>query len=241
MKTIFNDTSTFLNYSLMLVAASWMAVGFSNDRPKNHFIAIPEVPAKNNYKKTDVSFHLSGITKIITKGQYLMRISKVLESESGVLTVVDDGGNTVKRDGGTAAWRNNNPGNVKDGTFARELGSIGRDYIGHAVFPTVEHGEQAQYVLLFKDDGKYYNLTLADAIARYAPKGDSFNNPKQYAKYISDRTDIPVDMKLKKIPLDKRIAMINIMQRFEGYKKGKDVLKKDAAKRRKITRPSNNG
>lgn len=151
-----------------------------------------------------------------------MRISKVISGKKGELVVEDEDGNTIKRTGGTVAWRTNNPGNLKNSKFSQEMGSVGEDAGGHAVFKTREHGLQAQYVLLFAPDGSYYNLTLKDAIARYAPSADS-NDPDKYQRYITDKTGVPGDQKLKTVPVDKRLEILNAMHVFEGYKEGKDV------------------
>ena len=152
-----------------------------------------------------------------------MRISKVISGKRGQLIVIDSEGNKVKRQGGTVAWRCNNPGNLKNGPFSRSMGAIGEDAGGHAVFPTRDHGIQAQYMLLFARESRYYEMTLADAIARYAPVGDASNEPQKYARYINKHTDIPLDMKLKRIPIDKRYSMLSRMHVYEGYKEGKDI------------------
>jgi hypothetical protein len=162
-----------------------------------------------------------------------MRIIKVLGGKKGELKVCDDVGHTVLRKGGTVAWRTNNPGNLKNGSFSRMMGSIGQDHIGHAVFPTVEHGIQAQYVLLFREDGAYYNLTLRDALRRYAPTGDN-NDPDKYQRYITSKTGIPHDQKLKTLTHEKRLELMKHMQTYEGYKKGKDTLIKTYSKKKAL-------
>lgn len=167
-----------------------------------------------------------------------MRISKVISGKKGELIVEDENGVRIRRTGGTVAWRTNNPGNLKYSPFSIEMGAVGKDHVGHAVFPTKEHGIQAQYVLLFRPNGFYYNLTLRDAIAKYAPSSDN-NKPIQYQMYLTKKTGIPHDQKLKTILHDKRLELLEAMQIFEGYKEGKDVkinMKKGTTTKNEETR-----
>ena len=65
----------------------------------------------------------------------------------------------------TLAWRNNNPGNIKMGKFARSMGAVARDMQGHAVFPDVETGRAALRRLLSR---KFAGKTLREIGAVYA-------------------------------------------------------------------------
>ena len=151
----------------------------------------------------------------------IMRISKVVSAKKGEIVVIDEeSGNTIKRKGGTVAWRCNNPGNVKNGPFAKSMGSVGQDHIGHAVFKSNDHGIQAQFVLLFNEDSPYWNLTLLDAIKRYAPVGDASNEPTKYQMYITKHTGIPATKKLKNLTHDEKMKMLHYMWIYEGYKEG---------------------
>jgi len=162
--------------------------------------------------------------KIINRGYIKsMRIEKVISAKKGLLVVKDSNGTKFKRSSGTVAWRCNNPGNLKNGPFSRSMGSIGQDHIGHAVFPTREHGLQAQFVLLFGEDSRYYNMTLKDAIRRYAPSGDANNEPDKYSRWLSNKTDIDLNTKLKTLSQEKRVALLESMHIYEGYKEGKDT------------------
>jgi len=49
---------------------------------------------------------------------------------------------------GSRSQRNNNPGNLKMGRFARLFGASAMDEEHHAIFPSVEHGRMALRVLL---------------------------------------------------------------------------------------------
>jgi hypothetical protein len=70
--------------------------------------------------------------------------------------------------GGTAAWRFNNPGNIENGKFAAGHGAIGGDRF--AAFPDQKTGAAAQVALLQQ---RYRHLTLDDAIAKYAPPNEN--------------------------------------------------------------------
>jgi hypothetical protein len=75
--------------------------------------------------------------------------------------------------GGTAAWRFNNPGNIENGKYAASHGAIGGNVF--AAFPDQKTGAAAQIALL---QDRYQHLTLDDAIAKYAPP-----NKNPTAKY----------------------------------------------------------
>lgn len=86
--------------------------------------------------------------------------------------------------------RNNNPGNIEDGPFARSLpgykGSDGR----FAIFETPEAGEQAAPRLLQSYIQRGFD-TPAEIINRWAPPSD--NNPTAaYAQYVAQRLGIGV-------------------------------------------------
>lgn len=66
---------------------------------------------------------------------------------------------------GTRAWKNNNPGNLKYGPFARSMGATGRDDQNHAIFPTVVHGRKALRKLIRI---KFNGMTLFEIGRRYA-------------------------------------------------------------------------
>lgn len=75
----------------------------------------------------------------------------------------------------TRSWRNNNPGNLRIGPFARRNGSIGEAGLPpgskpsdpkFAVFPDYETGRKAQAKRL-KEGDLYIDLTLEDLPKRY--------------------------------------------------------------------------
>lgn len=99
----------------------------------------------------------------------------------------------IQEGGGTPRGiRNNNPGNLEFGPFARQMGATGSDG-RFAIFPTFEDGVRAQERLLA--GGSYIgggNNTIAKIINRYAPPSDG-NPVSSYAQYVSRVTGIPVN------------------------------------------------
>jgi hypothetical protein len=137
-----------------------------------------------------------------------------------------------------AAWRNNNPGNLVKGPFARRHGAIADD--GHfAIFPDEETGKKAKCDLLqgkfikyksirhmlkgdFDRSGNYINNS------GYAPKSDG-NNPDQYADQIKQRTGLDVDnKKLADFNQEEWTKLIDAMKKKEGWNVGQ-IIKKDPA------------
>lgn len=152
-----------------------------------------------------------------------MVITEVIDAVPGSITVRLDDGMVIERRGGTVSWRCNNPGNLKHGSFAKQYGSIGKDYIGHAIFPTVEEGKRAHTALLFSEDSRYYKLTIQSAINRYAPAGDANNQPKKYANYLAENVGVSTSTKLCDLTEDQRSEFIDYMRNYEGFKKGKNI------------------
>lgn len=86
--------------------------------------------------------------------------------------------------GGTRADRNNNPGNIEFGSFAKRMGATGSDG-RFAIFPDRETGFKAAESLL---GGKgYAGLTLSQIGSRWA-EGDS-----RWAQNVSKATGIPLN------------------------------------------------
>ena len=116
---------------------------------------------------------------------------------------------------GVRAVRNNNPGNLEFGDFAKQHGAVGSDG-RYAVFPDVQTGTQAQMSLLKLP--KYQNLSLVDAIHQYAPPSEG--NNASYPQQLSQATGIPLNTKLSSLSPDQFSNMVNKMQRIEGFKGG---------------------
>jgi hypothetical protein len=73
---------------------------------------------------------------------------------------------------GSRPQRNNNPGDIEYGKFARAHGAIGTDG-RFAIFPDAETGFAAMRALLAS---AYKGLTVAEALNKYAPPVENETN-----------------------------------------------------------------
>lgn len=122
----------------------------------------------------------------------------------------------VIREGGSRAWRNHNEGNLEYGDYARRHGAIGTDG-RFAIFPNAETGRNAKRNLLFNTKS-YKDLTLLDAIKRYAPKGE--NKPAQYYKAVKDA--VGSDKKMGEYSSSEQEIILEAFKRVEGWEAGKE-------------------
>ena len=143
----------------------------------------------------------------------------VVDAGAGYTVVKLDDGTTERRTG-TRAWRNNNPGNIEYGRFAKSQGAIGSDG-RFAVFKTYEEGRKAKEALLFESKS-YRTKTIAEAIARYAPAFE--NNTNAYASNIAAAAGVSVDTPLSSLSASQRKKLLDAMERVEGFKKGKVTI-----------------
>lgn len=106
-------------------------------------------------------------------------------------------GAKIRRTGGTRAWRNNNPGNIMYGEFARNAGAIG--YAGKvgngnfAVFPDQQTGMNAIRKLLRTD--KYRRKTVAQAIYTWCPDSSS----QMYRTMVNKMTGINLNTPMSQL------------------------------------------
>ncbi len=115
-------------------------------------------------------------------------------------------------DKGSRSWRNNNPGNIEYGNFAKSQGAIGSDG-RFAIFPTEQAGTQAHVALLSKP--RYLGQTLAKAVETWAPGFE--NNVKAYVGSVSKALGVDPNTPMSQINLD---AMSAAMRRHEGWRPG---------------------
>lgn len=89
--------------------------------------------------------------------------------------------------------RNNNPGNIVYGEFAKSLGATGSDG-RFAVFRSMEDGIKAAIKLLDGYVSKGYD-TVRKIISRWAPKGE--NNTEAYINAVAKKLGISADARLE--------------------------------------------
>lgn len=146
-----------------------------------------------------------------------LQYSQVVGAGRGYTTIRTPTGQTYTVSG-TRSTRNNNPGNIEYGKFARSQGAIGTDG-RFAVFPSREQGFRAMQSLVF--GGNYANLSLKDAIARYAPPHE--NHSLRYAMEVAKKAGVSLTTKMKDIPVEVRGLLTQAMAGVEGL--GKATIK----------------
>ena len=136
-----------------------------------------------------------------------------VEYENKTTVYVTKNGAKIKRVGGTAAWRNNNPGNIRKSKFAYENGAIG-ETDKWAVFPDEETGLRAITKLLRTNS--YNQLSVKDAIHRWAPFSDG-NNPENYSKRVSNMTGLSADAKINTLNDNDLMKIARAIQIVEDW------------------------
>lgn len=128
--------------------------------------------------------------------------------------------NAIIKIGGSRSWRNNNPGNLEYGKFAKRHGAIGTDG-RFAIFPDEKTGHEAKKTLL--ESGSYINKTIKGAILRYAPSFE--NNSTWYANTIAEHAGVTADIKLSSLTEDQFDKLVKSMTMVEGWKEGRTEMK----------------
>lgn len=133
-----------------------------------------------------------------------------------VYTTAD--GRRVRRTGGTRAWRNLNPGNIRYSEFSRNAGAIGQAG-GFAVFPDEETGTRAISSLLRGQS--YNNLTIARAITRYAPPSE--NNTAAYHRRIQQITGLNINRRISDLSDGELSRVVDAIRTIEGWEAGRII------------------
>lgn len=149
--------------------------------------------------------------------QAILMASKAKASNNDVVYTAPDG-TQFRRTGGTRAWRNMNPGNIRYSDFAKRAGAIG-EAGGFAVFPDEETGMRAISQLLRSDS--YNRLTVAGAISRYAPPVE--NNTAAYHKQIQDLTGLSINRRMSDLNDAELSRVANAIRQIEGWKQGRTI------------------
>lgn len=120
------------------------------------------------------------------------------------------------KEGGTPAWRNNNVGNLKFGTFAKDHGAIG--FNGEfAVFPDMKTGQDAQVARLKTQ--KFQSKSIDGALKAYAPKEDN-NDTEKYIKTVAGWTGMSRDKALSSMTPQEFNSFVGAVRRYEGSTPG---------------------
>jgi hypothetical protein len=89
--------------------------------------------------------------------------------------------------------RNNNPGNLRYGSFARQLGATGPDGGGFAVFSSMQDGIQAAIRLLESYASRGFD-TIRKIISKWAPSNE--NNTEAYIAAVVKKLGVSADSRL---------------------------------------------
>ncbi|MDR1337810.1 MAG: hypothetical protein LBJ73_02150 [Rickettsiales bacterium] len=133
-------------------------------------------------------------------------------------------GNIYEHSGGTIAWRNNNPGNLRAYKSVFGRGAIGtgggatKDGVpGFAIFPDRATGWNAMVGLL--SEPMYQKLTITEAIRKYAPEIE--NDVEAYLKFLESKTGFPRMTPMNNLSKDNLMALAQAMRIHESSKAGK--------------------
>lgn len=121
------------------------------------------------------------------------------------------------REGGTRAWRNNNPGNMRPGSedspsSKHGIGEAG----GFEVFPSGEVGGQALDELLHTPG--YQSLSVNDAMSRYAPSTE--NNTRAYQHFVDGKIGVQGSKPMRDLTEDQFRALMDAIRTYEGWEEG---------------------
>lgn len=160
----------------------------------------------------DVTHRQAEIASMEALSAYGKEVVSVVDAGKGWTTVeLRDG--TIERRDGTRASRNNNPGNIEYGNYARTKGAIGTDG-RFAVFSTPQQGIQAMKDLVFGPN--YAGKTISKAIEKYAPSFE--NDSKAYAATVAAAAGVEVSTPTSSLTEVQKDKMIEAMTRVEGGK-----------------------
>jgi uncharacterized protein (TIGR02594 family) len=169
--------------------------------------------------------------------------------DADTLTVdyVAGDGTHLLRTGGTAAWRFNNPGNLRPGPSGKPIyGAIGvaqtKGNGRFLIFSSYEEGRKQKKLLLRR---KYNNRTIYTMLAGiddgnghliegYAPKTDN-NDPDDYAKSLADHIGKPATTNLCDLSDAELESMMDAMEIKEGYHGSKGTRKEKIVPTTSIT------
>ena len=116
----------------------------------------------------------------------------------------------------TRSYRNNNPGNIVFGPFARKYGGVLEDGDNprFAKFYTAIGGTWALVSLL--SGPNYINLTIKQAISRYAPSNE--NDTNAYVQFVCNYASLSPLITLAEMNALQFLEFVKAIIKREGYK-----------------------
>lgn len=150
-----------------------------------------------------------------------------------ILTVeyVAENGDHLLRSGGTIAWRFNNPGNLRPGSkYTLHIGQGTTKSGAFLIFPTAEAGRTEKKGLLLR---KYKNDSVAQMMELYAPRTE--NDTDKYVDYITTQSGVGKEAIVGKLSEAELDALMQAMERYEGFHAKADTRKETWVRTTKIT------
>lgn len=167
-------------------------------------------PAPGTTAAASMSFRDAELDSLNQLHDYEKEVVGVVDTGPGYTTVqLRDG--TIETRRGTFASRNNNPGNIEDGSFTASIGSVPTTS-RFAVFASPDEGRAAIGKLL--DSKNYHNLSVETAISRWAPSHE--NDTSGYVASVARDMGVPKDTKLSDLNDAQREAMVDAISKVEG-------------------------
>jgi hypothetical protein len=131
------------------------------------------------------------------------------------IIVYSDGSDSVRRSG-TRAWRNNNPGNLRNFAFSIRHGSLG-DAGGFAVFPSEAAGWEALLSLL--RGATYQAMTVREAIENYAPPNE--NDTAAYSTFVVGKLSLAAVTRMSELTSAQIEDLAACIRQYEGWREGR--------------------
>ncbi len=131
------------------------------------------------------------------------------------ITIYYPDGTIESRSGGSRAWRNNNPGNIRAGSFANRHGAIGNKH-GFAVFSDEATGRDAHDALL--KGPNYSGLTVDEAVARRSPPNE--NETSRTQQLVRQFSGLSGTEKINELNPDQFNRASSAIIRAEGWRVG---------------------
>ena len=114
--------------------------------------------------------------------------------------------------------RNNNPGNIRLGSFKYKGERAKSSDVAFRQFESMEWGYRAMFVLLHTYALRYDCRTLRDIISRYAPSSE--NNTEAYIRRVASMTHLADDEQLD--TLDRRV-MVDVVSAMSAVENGREA------------------
>jgi hypothetical protein len=143
--------------------------------------------------------------------------TKAIPGTKNTVIYTDSSGKYFRYSGGTRAWRNHNPGNIRPGPISRKHHQIGVVF-NFAIFPDYTTGHEALLDLIRT---VYYGKSIDQTVEKFAPSSE--NNTTNYKKFLHNQTGVMDDRKIKDFTPEEFEKLWKGIEKIEGSKEGNVV------------------